>query len=410
LELATDWNSPQRKAILDTMRAEFLRQHPAVTINHQHVEAGSSSAQGYTEMMVAQLSAGTIADVVANWAYVPFVEQLADLTKDAPAAGWRKAELLYNPFQQEVNGKLYLLAMSASNSGWIYNKTLFQEAGLREPDETWTTEQALDAARRLTKADRGQYGMLAPAGPWVGWFELLWAAGAGATSPTAAEVLSAERKRTRLGEGAGPDAFEWYANLSHRFQVAPTPAQARDQGVSFAAGNVAMQPFGIYNTGTLAAQIKDGFTWSAMWTPRWPGASGAGGGRRASHLVSEGFVVPKVTKQRGSFDTALRYLLAFYSDPVQKMVAEQRGTMPIARKWIESREYLAAPPLNLDVSAKMLADRQLISGDIGFYHPQFRTWLAALRAETDKVFTGENAPKPGLAAGIAAADRVLAAA
>jgi hypothetical protein len=57
----------------------------------------------------------------------------------------------------------------------------------------------------------------------------------------------------------------------------------------------------------------------------------------------------------------------------------------------------------------MLADRQLITGDIGFYHPQFRTWLTALRAETDKVFAGENAPKPGLAAGIAAADRVRAA-
>jgi hypothetical protein len=57
----------------------------------------------------------------------------------------------------------------------------------------------------------------------------------------------------------------------------------------------------------------------------------------------------------------------------------------------------------------MLNDRQIISGDIGFYHPQFRTWLTALRAETDKVFTGETAPQPGLAAGISAADRVLAA-
>ena len=90
LELATDWNSPQRKAILDTMRAEFTRQHPHVTVNHQHVEAGSSSAQGYTEMMVTQLSAGTIADVVANWAYVPFVEQLADLTRDAPRRAGRR--------------------------------------------------------------------------------------------------------------------------------------------------------------------------------------------------------------------------------------------------------------------------------------------------------------------------------
>jgi ABC-type glycerol-3-phosphate transport system substrate-binding protein len=266
-----------------------------VTINHQHVEAGSSSAQGYTEMMVAQLSAGTIADVVANWAYVPFVSQLADLTREAPGAGWKKSELLYNQAQQEVDGRLYMLAMSASNSGWAYNKNLFQEAGIREPDESWTTEQVLDAARRLTRPERGQYGILAPSGPWVGWFELMWAAGAGTKSATTAEVLSAERKRTRLGEGGGPEAFEWYANLIHRHQVAPTPAQARDQGVSFAAGKVGMMPMGIYNTSATAAQVKDSFVWSAMWTPKWGST-----GKRASHLVSEGFVVPKVTQTRGA--------------------------------------------------------------------------------------------------------------
>ena len=34
---------------------------------------------------------------------------------------------------------------------------------------------------------------------------------------------------------------------------------------------------------------------------------------------------------------------------------------------------------------------------------------AGKRAETDRVFSGENAPRPGRAAGIPAADRVLAA-
>lgn len=404
LELATDWNSAQRKGVLDVMKSEFIRQYPNVTINHQHIDAAGGSAQGLTERIIAQLSAGTAPEIVANWSWVPFVDQLADLTKDAPAAGWKKADVLYNPVQQELNGKLYMLGMSASNSAWIYNKNLFQEAGVKEPDDTWTTDTALDAMRRLTRPDRGQYGFLATSNPWVGWFELMWAAGVGSKGPTNAEVINPERKKMLMGEGAGPDVFEWYANLILRHQVSPTPAQVVAQGATFAAGKIAMQPAGIYNLGGLAAQIKDQFAWSAMWTPKSPGT-----GKRASHLVTDGFSVLKVAKQRGSHDAAVRYLVSFYSDPVQKLVAEQRATMPVMRKWVESKEYLAAPPFNLDINTKMLNDKQLISGSLNFYHPQFRTWLAALRAETDKVFTGENAPKPGLTAGIAAVERILAA-
>lgn len=94
-----------------------------------------------------------------------------------------------------------------------------------------------------------------------------------------------------------------------------------------------------------------------------------------------------------------------------KMVAEQRGTLPIMRKWIESKEYLSPPPLNLDVMVKTMNDKQIIVGDHQQRHKAFSKWNSAVRAEMNKAFSGENAARPArpaLQAAMTAADQVLA--
>jgi ABC-type glycerol-3-phosphate transport system substrate-binding protein len=403
--LSTDWNSTTRMAVMETMKTEYMRAHPNVTVEVDYFTSATStggSAGTYSEKVIAQLAANTVADVVANWAYFSFVDQLVDLTKDAPAAGWKKADVAFDPLNQEVAGKLYMLSMSSSVSGWVYNKTLFQEAGLKEPTDTWTLDDVFDAARRLTKPDKNQWGIQAVDGWWFGPLEVLWAAGAGSTGPTSAEFFSAERKKSRLAEAGGPDAFQWYVDLIHRHRVSPSPAEAKALNVGWTNGNVGMRPYGIYNSGADAQRIGNNFQWSGMPIPLHQTTK-----KRCYDRNSEGFVVTKATKQRGSYDAALRYALFFYSDAVQKMVAEQRGTLPIVRKWIESKEYLSAPPLGLDVIVKTINDKQIIVGDHQQRHPRFSQWNQAARAEMNKAFSGENAPKPALQAAMDAGDRIL---
>jgi ABC-type glycerol-3-phosphate transport system substrate-binding protein len=402
IELATDWSTPQRQPVMDAMRDEFVKKYPQVTVNNQYIGGAGGSAEGYSERTVAQLVSGTVPDVVANWAFNPYVDQLADLTRDAPNAGWRKADVFFDPYNQEVNGKLYMLSMSASVSGWCYNKSLFQAAALKEPDDAWTLNDVLEAAQKLTKRDQQQFGIDAVNGVWFGWLEPLWGAGAGSTSATSAEMFSLARKKSRLAEAGGPEAFDWYVSLIHRHRVAPTADEARTHGISFNAGKIGMRPIGIYSSGSAAQAIGTNFVWSAMPIPRDPATK-----KRAYDLNSEGFVIPKVTKDRGTYDAALRYVLTYYSDPVMKMVAQLRSTLPVMRKWIESPEYLNPPPLNLDVIVKTINDKQVIVGDHGARFKPFPQWLAAVRAELNKAFTGENAPRPALAAAMMAGDQVL---
>src|SRR4051812_48228868 len=247
--LSTDWTSDTRMAVMEQMKGEFMKAHPNVTVDVDYFTSATNaggSAGTYSEKVIAALVANTPPDVVANFAYAPYVEQMADLTKDAPAAGWKKADVVYDVKNQEVNGKLYMLAMSSSVSGWIYNKNLFQEAGLKEPTETWTLDDVLDAARKLTKPDKNQFGILAVDGLWFGPLEVLWAAGAGSTGPTSAQMFDPDKKKSRLAEAGGLDVWQWWVDLVQKHQVSPSPNDARTKNVSFLNGNVAMRPYGIY--------------------------------------------------------------------------------------------------------------------------------------------------------------------
>jgi ABC-type glycerol-3-phosphate transport system substrate-binding protein len=411
LKLSTDWNTPDRKPVLDLMKKQYEEANPNVKIEHWHMGSGGTSGPGgYSDIVVAQLVTGTAADIVANlfWGY--YANYFVDITKDAPAAGWKKDEQLHEPASNSVDGKTYQLPMSASLGGWAYNKSMFQEAGVKEPTDAWTTNDVLQAATQLTRPEKKQYGVWAlnRHNNW-GFFELMWQAGAALRNPRMGEYFSREKKKSGVLEAGGPDAFEWYMDLMHKHKVAPTPGElASLAGATFAdgfvAGKIAMRPAFVYAHGSLQAQIGDRFTWSLMPIPRNPTTN-----MRATWHAQDGFVFPTSGQKKGTYDAALKYALSFYSDPIQREVARVRGTLPTVKKWITSPEYLSAPPLNLDVITKTLDDPTVIRGAKDEeYHKSFGPWLAAFRREIDRAFVGDAKPKDALAAAVKAGDEILA--
>jgi ABC-type glycerol-3-phosphate transport system substrate-binding protein len=404
IELATDWTTPTRKPVIELMRDGFVAQNPQVTVNLQLAPDSGSSGETYSQRIIAQVAAGTPPDVIANWWFYQHTGALADLSRDAPQAGYKKAEVVYHPQFQEVEGKLFMLSMNSTVGGWIYNKSLFDEAGLKDPDDSWTLDDVLVAAQKLTKREKGQWGLELKFGPEFGWLDPLWAAGAGSTGQASAVMFEDRPPRSRLGESGGPGAFEWYLDCVHKHRVAPTLEETAAQGVAFAKGNVGLRPFGLYNSGATAKVIGDNFVWSAMPTPRHPGTK-----KRAYSVVQEGFVVAQAARARGSYATALRFIMAFYGDPVMRSVAELRSTLPIVRRWIESKEHLAAPPLNLEIIPRILNDPAFIVGTMQNWSPKRSAWDQATNAELQAAYRGEAAPRAALLAAMAAGDRVLTA-
>ena len=78
----------------------------------------------------------------------------------------------------QLDGKTYAIPKDYDTIGLWYNKTLFDEAGISYPDDTWTWDDMAQAAQKLTQNDKGQYGFTSPAANnQDGYYNLIYAMG-----------------------------------------------------------------------------------------------------------------------------------------------------------------------------------------------------------------------------------------
>lgn len=102
-----------------------------------------------------------------------------------------------------------------------YNKTLFERHGRKVPDDTWTWDTFLDAAKALSRpstdpATTGQYGFETRwhenvFAPWI------WNAGG--------EIFNAEGTKCLLDKAETIEGLQYLVDLIHRHRVAVPPSE-----------------------------------------------------------------------------------------------------------------------------------------------------------------------------------------
>jgi multiple sugar transport system substrate-binding protein len=100
------------------------------------------------------------------------------------------------------NGKLYGLPVSVSPMLVVYNKELFDTAGLKHPAPGWTWDEFETAAKALAKAQEGNdpgYGVAVA--PWTA-ADLLLSAGKGPADPDLTALTDTLNRLTRLHSDA----------------------------------------------------------------------------------------------------------------------------------------------------------------------------------------------------------------
>jgi len=126
----------------------------------------------------------------------------------------------------------------------FYNKDLFDAAGVSYPDDTWTWDDYLAAARKLTVNDpdpeKRRVGTVidfwgARVYPWI------WAAGG--------EILSQDGKRCLLDSPESREALQFLVDLRHKWKVCPptTMADRRQNIAMFVNGQVGMFQTGAWD-------------------------------------------------------------------------------------------------------------------------------------------------------------------
>lgn len=142
--------SIERDMSMSVLLDAFHRRHPGVRVQ-------TMTLPGNARIFAQEHKEGLLDACIVNRQYMQELEesdQLDTLEPLAPAEGvYRFLEEAFT-----IRGTLYAQPLLFSPIVLCYNKTHFQEAGLEEPDSSWTWEEALAHARQLSRT-RSRYGL-----------------------------------------------------------------------------------------------------------------------------------------------------------------------------------------------------------------------------------------------------------
>lgn len=215
----TFWGNPEMKAGTDQWVAGFEKASPRVAIKAIHVPTQ------YGTKLTTLIAAGDAPDVM--WLFSsqvgPLVQQkqLAELDDLA-----KRDKVDLKDFPQgaiqglTLGGKLVALPQATYVEVLWYNKDLFDAAGVKYPDDTWTWDTLEEAARKLTKGEGGtkQFGFLVrPPSFFQQESAYIWRNGG--------ETFSEDLSKTLLDQDLAVKAVEWYYGLKNDLKVSPSTAE-----------------------------------------------------------------------------------------------------------------------------------------------------------------------------------------
>ncbi|GAA0944212.1 ABC transporter substrate-binding protein [Virgisporangium aurantiacum] len=148
------------QTLAEKLAAEYTKAHPNVTIK-------ASTGASTTDDLITKLSAGFTSDTYPDisYAYGSWAGELQasgktqNLTKyvEDPSVGWSE---LPEAARLTATSKGTVIGFPAlvDNLALLYNKKLFDAAGLGYPTDNWSWDDFRSAAKKLTDQGKGQYG------------------------------------------------------------------------------------------------------------------------------------------------------------------------------------------------------------------------------------------------------------
>ncbi|WP_427051639.1 ABC transporter substrate-binding protein [Paenibacillus sp. TC-CSREp1] len=180
-----------------------------------------------------------------------------------------------------------------NDSGMFYNKRLFKEAGLKDPqqlmeEQNWNWDTMLEAAKKLTVDKNGdgkmdQYGL---SGAYYVLHEMLIGSNGG-------KMYDEATQKAAFDSPEALEALNFLHSLynDHKVIKANAGNDWEDPSKYFSEGNIAMYPGGLWEVeGRILDKLKD--DWGYVYMPKGPKA--------ATYLdtvnSTESFVIPKGVK------------------------------------------------------------------------------------------------------------------
>jgi multiple sugar transport system substrate-binding protein len=338
----------------------------------------------YTTKLNTLLSSGNAPDLFEvgyeNFRTYAAKDLLLDLTPTIAADSSFKPDvykkLAYDAFQ--YNGKQMGVTESFSDVVLFYNKDLFDAKNVKYPDASWTWQDELDAAQKLTDAKNGIWGTYAPI-QFYEFYKTIAQNGGG--------IWDADGKPT-INSPANVEALQWMIDKASKYKVSPplnddTFNQPDADLNAFAAGKLAMARFGIWNFGKFASEAK--FNWDIALEP--------GNKQKAHHFFADGLVASKDTKHA---EAVWRFMKFYTSDPASVSLRIQAGwSVPaVADDAVMEAYYKQTPPASKKIVTEALDS--LVLPPVGPKPEKWGELTAAVGEELDKARFGRSTAQEAL--------------
>ncbi|HTN58054.1 MAG TPA: ABC transporter substrate-binding protein [Protaetiibacter sp.] len=384
--------SDEAESILEGLAAEFEDLHPNVTVA---ISSGASS----TEELLQKLSAGFASDTYPNISY-SFGSWASELESsgrtldlrdqvDDPSFGWDEFSEAARATVQPTGEKIIGFPALVDNLSLIYNKTVFDAAGLDYPTDEWSWDDFRDAAKKLTDPTTETYGYAYSVSgseetTWQFWPHL-WQNGG--------EILN-DDGTAAFASDAGVDALEFLRQMAVDDKSIYLDQTDTKFAQLFAADRIGMMtsgPWQLYDLNTAGTQY--GVT-------VLPGTDG-------DHQTVSG---PDIWALFDTQDVNENYwsveLLKWLTAPEQDLRWNvEFGNLPLRASEIDSPEFQAqveALP-GIDIMAanneNAIKSRPTVAGYVGLSE--------AIGSAISKVLQGQGTPQEALEAAAQKADEAL---
>ncbi|WP_179393870.1 ABC transporter substrate-binding protein [Lacticaseibacillus absianus] len=360
------WDPDQAKG-LKKIIAKFEDDNP-----HIKVKMETTPWDQYWTKMEAATTGGNMPDIVTmhsneSYKYMSngMLQPLEDMAK--------KGDFDFDNYSKDVaqlytyKNKHYAIPKDVTTIGVWYNKTLFKQAGVPEPDGSWTWAEFEATAKKLTDPAKGVYGFAVTSDPETGYYNWIYQNGG--------KIFDMTEKKSHFNDPKTVEALQFYADLALKDKVSPNAEvlQETDQMSLLQSGKVAMITHGNWMASAMAANSYTAKNIDVAALPKGKkqatvtnGLAWAMSSKTKHPKEAEKFLKFLASKQANQMQSDLGISIPAYNGLGQGWVDKFKGTFANVDAFVDGLDYGVLRPFSANtIKSETLANTEvgkLISG------------------------------------------------
>lgn len=305
------WDQGQ-KAGMEAMAEAYTKLHPEVTI-----EVQASGWDEYWTKLEASATSNSMPDIF--WMHSNQMFKYADngiLADCSDIVDENNYSEISVENAKGSDGKIYGVPKDKDIIGLLYNKEIFDEAGVAYPDESWTWDD-LESASQQIYEQTGKYGYMAYSHDQIGYWNFVYQNGG--------RILNDDGTAAEYTEPATADAMKYYIDLQKN-DWCPTQETFANTAAPelFFSGKGAMYYAGNWDLVNLCVTYPDmNGKWDVAVLPQCPNPVAGDGRASISNSVSYATAANGKNKE-----LAMDFLAFLASEEGQKIQGESGVAIP----------------------------------------------------------------------------------